>query len=90
MVKDNGAIFQEPQKSIFFNSVQIWLNYTIIYRQFINEIQNCMDVLVLELEGVKHGLFSRIIKFLKTVFVNIITSLHIYFLLFIISYRCFF
>ena len=47
-----------------------------------------MDVLVLELEGVKHRLFSRIHfkeKILKTVFVNIIISLHIYFILFIIS-----
>ena len=90
LFKDNGAIFQKPQKSVLFNSVQIWLNVTIIYRPFINEIKNCMDVLVLELDGVKHRLFSRIIKFLKTVFVNIIISLHIYFLLFIISYRCFF
>ena len=48
-----------------------------------------MDVLVLELDGVKHRLFSRIIKLLKTVFVNIIISLHIYFLLFILSYQCF-
>ena len=63
MLKDNGAIFQKPQKSILFNSVQIWLNYTIINRQLINEIQNHMDVLVLELHRVKHGLFSRTIKF---------------------------
>ena len=49
--KDSGAIFQKPQNSIFFNSVQILLNYTIIYGQFINNIQNHMDVLVLELDG---------------------------------------
>ena len=69
------------------NSVQIWLNYTIIYRTFINEIQIFMDVLVLEFKGVKHRLFSRIKKLLKTVFVNILVYLHISFLLSIISYR---
>ena len=88
LLKDNRAIFQKPHK-LFLNCIQISLKFVIIYGQLIDELEQQMNILVLEIEGVKHSLVM-IKKLIKSTFCYCNSLWYTYLVSFIMFDNCFF